>query len=222
TNSQTESLRRYFGLGSSEIVLMAGSTQHPEEQIALDAWEQLRRHWPQLRLLLVPRHQERFEPVAAMVRERGYSLIRRSRADSDVAGPQSVLLLDTIGELSACWGLADIAFVGGSFGSRGGQNMIEPAAYGAVIMFGPNTSNFRDVVRRFKEGDACLTLHSPDEFTTTVSQLLQDKELRQEMGERAQQIVIDQQGAVRRTTQLLAELVETPPVIALRLDSQAA
>ncbi|MCA9066877.1 MAG: 3-deoxy-D-manno-octulosonic acid transferase, partial [Planctomycetaceae bacterium] len=182
SNPRTLELREWFRLQDDEVVLMAGSTQDPEEEIALEAWDSLRHRWPNLRLLLVPRHRERFDAVATMVTSRGYSLIRRSSAQPDDADSQAVLLLDTIGELSACWGLADLAFVGGSFGRRGGQNMIEPAAYGAVIMFGPNTSNFRDVVRRFQEHNACLTLPAPADLRETVHQLLKEPELRTVLG----------------------------------------
>jgi 3-deoxy-D-manno-octulosonic-acid transferase len=91
--------------------------------------------------------------------ERASTLTRRSQLTSSIQPPSdAVILVDSIGELSACWGLADIAFVGGSFGNRGGQNMIEPAAFGAAVLFGPNTWNFRDIVRTFKESNACLQL----------------------------------------------------------------
>src|SRR4029077_12633296 len=80
-------------------------------------------------------------------------------ADDESSTP-AILLLDTLGELSACWGLATIAFVGGSLTSRGGQNMIEPAGYGAAVLFGPNTWNFKDVVELFLAHDAALVVHS--------------------------------------------------------------
>ncbi len=218
-NPKTQQLRELFGLSVDEIVLMAGSTQEPEEQLALDAWQQLREHHPNLRLILVPRHRERFEHVAGLVAASGATLLRRSVLGT-VAGPhpglapadRPVILLDSIGELSACWGLADIAFVGGSFGSRGGQNMIEPAAYGACILFGPNTWNFRDVVQSFRAASACVQLESPAELLPMVGKLVADCADRRRLGDAAQAVVLRQQGATFATAAMLAELVAASAV----------
>ena len=220
TNSKTETLRRIFGLKSGEWVFMAGSTQEPEEQLALESWMQLRNQHPNLRLILVPRHRERFEEVAALVLSRNLSLLRRSLVQDQTHqqtddNKKPVILLDTIGELSACWGLADVAFVGGSFGNRGGQNMMEPSAYGACVLFGPNTWNFRDVVERFREADGCIQLQSPDQLTSTVDQLLNDPARRHQLGRNAQKIVLQQQGATARTAELLHDVL-LPVTIPLR------
>src|SRR5690606_20883116 len=105
--------------------------------------------YPQLRLILVPRHPERFDEVARLLEQANLPWQRRSELrEPPAAGvvPPPILLVDTIGELGAWWGTATIGFVGGSFGDRGGQNMIEPAAYGVATCFGPNTRNFRDIV----------------------------------------------------------------------------
>ncbi|MBL8820495.1 MAG: 3-deoxy-D-manno-octulosonic acid transferase [Planctomyces sp.] len=212
---KTMQLRQMFGLADTEIVFMAGSTQDPEEALALDVWTALRNQWPELRLILVPRHRERFEAVASLVQSRDIPLLRRSQCDAsesqsllNIKAARPVILLDTIGELGACWGLADLAFVGGSFGNRGGQNMIEPAAYGAVILFGPNTSNFRDVVAAFRKAQACIEVSEPAQLQPTIERLLQDAKKRSELGRRAQDVVQQQQGATRRTVDLLVEMVD--------------
>ncbi len=207
SNPSTNALRQAFGIRPEELVFLAGSTQDPEEQICLQAWMQLREEFPQLRFISVPRHKERFEDVAAFIQKQNLPLYRRSSPE-DHSQPSSVVLLDTIGELSAAWGLADVAFIGGSFGNRGGQNMIEPAAYGAVIMFGPNTSNFRDVVALFKTENACIQLASPAELVTAIRQLLTDASHRRSLGLRAQQVVLEQQGAIRQTAQLLLQVAD--------------
>src|SRR6202043_3465728 len=102
--------------------------------------------FPQLRLIVVPRQKDRFEDVAALVQRSGMPCVRRTQLGTvAVPDPAPVILVDTIGELSAVWGLADVAFVGGSLdGKRGGQNMIEPAAYGAAVVFGPHVWNFKE------------------------------------------------------------------------------
>jgi len=207
-NPATDRLRQMFGLLQAETVFMAGSTQEPEEQLAIQAWLECRKRCPSLRLILVPRHRERFDEVAKLVGNSGINLVRRSLLQSDAQTDSSaVILLDTIGELSACWGLADIAFVGGSFGNRGGQNMIEPAAFGAAVLFGPNTRNFQDVVQAFKEAEACIQLQTPEELTPTLAQLLADPAKRQKLGAAAKNAVMSQTGTTVYTVTLLVEIL---------------
>jgi 3-deoxy-D-manno-octulosonic-acid transferase len=208
SNPATQRMRELFGLLSSETIFMAGSTQEPEEQLAIQAWLECRKQFPSLRLVLIPRHRERFDEVAQLVRRAGIELTRRSQLPSSTQpGSDAVILVDSIGELSACWGLADIAFVGGSFGNRGGQNMIEPAAFGAAVLFGPNTWNFRDVVRTCKDANACLQLNSPEELTPTLMRLLTDPAERQLLGTAAQAVVESQAGATVRTASLLVAIL---------------
>lgn len=200
-NPRTQELRQSFGLTGRETVLIAGSTQDPEERLALASYLELRHEFPELRLILVPRHKERFEEVAAMVAGQGISLARRSKLKdgSRTAPPEAVRLLDTLGELGACWGLGDIAFVGGSLTNRGGQNMIEPAAYGAAVTFGPNTWNFRDVVQMLTGEEAARVIATADDMTPVLRELLHDRMAAQRMGRRARELVLAQQGATVRT-----------------------
>ncbi|MGB0738507.1 MAG: 3-deoxy-D-manno-octulosonic acid transferase [Planctomycetaceae bacterium] len=208
-NAATIALRKALAIPTEARVLVCGSTQDPEEKLGIDAWQVLRRDFPDLYLILVPRHRERFDQVATTVTEAGHPLLRKSQAGSECSvgtGPETIRLLDTIGELGACWGLADFAFVGGSFGNRGGQNMIEPAAYGAAVMFGPNTRNFRDVVRILQEAEACIELQNEGQLLTTLQNLMQQPEQADSLGRMASAAVIRQQGATNRTTDLLLTL----------------
>lgn len=211
-NPATEEIARGFGLGDDEIVLIAGSTQSPEEQMALDAWSQLRAEHPGLRLILVPRHRERFDEVARLVTDGGHALIRRSESSGPDAtrSPEAVLLLDTLGELQDCWGLADIAFVGGSFGDRGGQNMIEPAAFGAAVLFGPNTWNFQDIVGRLLDQGGATVVPSTDDFRGFVQNLLADPDRRLQMGAAARECVVSQAGASAQTVAELIRVLNEP------------
>ncbi len=210
SNPETTALRTLFNIQPNDIVLIAGSTQDPEEQMAVDAWMELRNGRPDLRLILVPRHRERFNAVASMLQNQQIDCVRRSQMDSvdTNADRNSVILLDTIGELSACWGLADLAFVGGSFGSRQGQNMLEPAAYGAAVLFGPKTGNFRDIVKSLLAEKAAIVVPSPDQFVAELRQLLDDDIRRTEMENRASELVLRQQGAIGQTVELLAAVCE--------------
>lgn len=203
--ASTNRLRNLLGLGHDDAVFIAGSTQAPEEELAIAAYSDVRKLIPNLRLILVPRHPERFDEVARLVEHLGLPLHRRS-SDAPCTNSESVRLLDTLGELTACWGLADVAFVGGSLlNSRGGQNMLEPAAFGAAVLFGPNTWNFRAIVADLLERRAAIVVNSGEELTERVRQLLTDPVLRQSLGDSARDLVQRQQGAAIRTMDLLAE-----------------
>jgi 3-deoxy-D-manno-octulosonic-acid transferase len=118
--------------------------------------------------------------------------------------------VDTVGELSAWWGLCQVAFVGGSFGDRGGQNMIEPAAYGAAIAVGPNTKNFRDVVELLVARDAIRIVRDPQELAEFVRRCVLEKSWREGLGLRARHIVTAQTGATQRTVAGLAKVFTEP------------
>ncbi len=211
-NSKTTGLRELLGAFTEATLWLAGSTQAPEEQICLRVFQKLQRDHPQLLLLLVPRHPERFEEVARLLDESGACWQRRTAlvdARTAVANSQ-VLLIDSVGELGAWWGLADIGFVGGSFGDRGGQNMIEPAAYGVATCFGPNTRNFRDIVAALKAADAVHEVADEAALEHFVRRCLEEPAFAEQLGRQASDFVATQLGATARTVALLGELVDQP------------
>lgn len=214
-NYKTMQLARILGLEEvagemQPLVWVVGSTQEPEERWALDIYRRLKPNFPELRLVLVPRHAERFDAVARLVVQQKLPLLRRSEAEKskEFFELDSVILVDTLGELSSIWGLAHVAFVGGSLSKRGGQNMIEPAAFGVAVTFGPNTWNFKDIVDRLLEHEAAQVVRDPAEWEQVTHRLLGYAAEREEMGRRAQEFVLGQQGAADRTLQALAELLE--------------
>jgi len=216
-NPDTQRLARLAGIADDDMVLLAGSTQDPEESLALDSFEQLVKAHPQLRLILVPRHPERFDAVADLLNRRGVRWQRRSRLDADRADPGArVLLVDAVGELGAWWGAAQIAFVGGSLGQRGGQNMIEPSAYGAAVSFGPNTWNFRDVVAQLLAQQAAIVVKDGKQLTAFVRHCLDDPAYAAKLGGRARELVLQQQGAADRTIGLLNGLLNPIATSAVR------
>ncbi len=211
-NPATRRLARLAGIAAGDVVLLAGSTQEPEEALALQTYQQLREQHPRLRLILVPRHPDRFDEVARLLDNSGLPWQRRS-ALSDGPSPDSqsrILLVDAVGELRAWWGTAHIAFVGGSLGDRGGQNMLEPAAYGAAVCFGPNTWNFRQIVTLLLEAEAAVVIRSGSELTSFVRRTLEDAPFAAELGHRAQRLVERHLGATRRTVDLLVALSDNP------------
>ncbi|HQU46228.1 MAG TPA: 3-deoxy-D-manno-octulosonic acid transferase [Pirellulales bacterium] len=208
-NAATVRMRHLAGIADGDVVFLAGSTQQGEEEATLSAYGALAGEHPALRLVVVPRHPERFDAVAALLDRSGFDWQRRSRLDQEGARPTArVLLVDTIGELGAWWGTADIAFVGGSLGNRGGQNMIEPAAYGAAVCFGTNTRNFRDIVEQMLSARASAVVADAGELTEFVRRCLTDRSFADALGHRARRIVLSQLGATDRTFELLSPLVD--------------
>ena len=218
-NPHSQRLGKLAGFSPADVVFLAGSTQEPEEEVALAVYNELRGTWPNLRLMLVPRHPERFAAVARMLDQSGLPWRRRtelldvrstgfsrnpgeqppkggttngaSPAAHSVIGTGSagseprILLVDSVGELGAWWGTAKIAFVGGSLGNRGGQNMIEPAAYGAAVSFGPNTRNFRDIVAAMLRAEAAVVVHDRAELSAFLRRCLEEPGYAAALGGRA-------------------------------------
>ena len=153
------------------------------------------------------------EPVrrrlpATLLAKQNTTFVRRSELKEPVPDRDSIILVDSIGELNAVWGLSDIAFVGGSLDARrGGQNMIEPAAYGSAVVFGPHVWNFRETATRLAEAGAGLQIADAAALEEAVRRLLADPAERAQLGTRAQELVKSQQGATERTIVCLESLI---------------
>jgi 3-deoxy-D-manno-octulosonic-acid transferase len=204
-------LRRLLTIGEDEpVIWLAGSTHAPEESIVLGVFSRLRERFPYLRLILVPRHPDRFEEVARLVEQSGLSFVRRSRIEEPLAEMPAVVLLDSVGELGTAWGLAAVGFTGGSLdGKRGGQSMIEPAGYGVPCVFGPHVWNFKDAARRLVEVGGAVMVSDAHELEVELAKFIADPELRSRMGQAAQELVRRQQGATDRTLDAIDALL--PP-----------
>lgn len=221
TNPATENLRRLWGLTDSEFVFLAGSTQEPEEEMALNVFRHTLIDHPHTRLILVPRHPERFDVVAELLDQSGLAWQRRSQLDSSRLDKQTItdnsqesrsqrariLLVDVIGELGAWWGTTHAGFVGGSMVGRGGQNMIEPAGYGVATCFGPHISNFRDIVNLLLDAHAAVVVNNESQLQEFIQRCFQQPEFLEDLGSRAQQLVLEQQGATHRTLAHLLPLI---------------
>jgi 3-deoxy-D-manno-octulosonic-acid transferase len=213
-NALTRELRAELGLSHADLVFVAGSTMEGEEEAALAAYRAARRDHHGLRLVLVPRHVERFEAVARWLESEGETVLRRSRCGHGrppvADGRPPIVLVDTIGELGAVWGLADVAFVGGSLSpGRGGQNMMEPAAYGAAVLFGPHTSNFRETVDQLLSRNAARRVDGPHDLALRLREDLDDPENAAARGAAGRKFVLAQHGASGRTLHALDRLVES-------------
>ncbi len=200
-----EKLRQSFASENAGPILVCGSTVEDEEAPLLKAFENLRVSHPRAVMILAPRHPERFDTVAALIQQMGISSHRRSKWTGEpLAG--GVLLVDTIGELASLYGLADVAFVGGSLVPRGGHNIIEPAQHGVAVVTGNHTENFRDIVWLFQKRDA-VRIVGLAELPLTLMHLVDNDAERRALGRRAKETIESQRGATARTLQALQNLL---------------
>ncbi|MEZ7862089.1 MAG: lipid IV(A) 3-deoxy-D-manno-octulosonic acid transferase [Aeromonadaceae bacterium] len=183
-------------------VWIAASTHAGEDEQILAAMRQVHQQLPQSLLILVPRHPQRFDSVAALCQAEGLTLARRSRQET-ISGDIQVYLGDTMGEMPLLLQACDVAFVGGSLVPIGGHNLLEPASLGKPTLTGPHYFNFADVTRQLCDSKACEVVADADALSTSLITLLQDEEKRQQMGMQAFDVVAANQGAQAKT---LAEI----------------
>ena len=188
---------------------VAGSTVAGEEPMVLEAFREVRARVPAARLLIAPRHPERFAEVAALVEAAGHRVERRS-----TLGPAGwegdVLVLDTLGELARVYALATVVFVGGSLMPAGGHNILEAAVAGKPVVVGPHMENFQEIADEFQAEGAVSVVLSADELGREVAGLLADPARRAALGGAARAIVDRNRGALARTVDALAELLRSP------------
>ena len=199
-----QALAEVLGVGADDELLVAGCTMPGEEDLVLKAFGKTHKARPGIRLLLAPRHPERFDQVAAAVTASGWQCRRRSSGGPDGA---EVLLLDTIGELPVAYGLGIASFVGGSMVPTGGHNLLEPAVYGQPVLFGPHMENFAALAEEFLQADAATVVSDADELADAWMRLLSDDEQRDEMGSRARKVAFRDANAGRRTARVLSALL---------------
>lgn len=195
--------RRYLG---SRPVWTAGSTHEGEEDLVLDAHAVLERSVRGALLVLVPRHPQRFEGVAALLERRDVAFERRSRSET-VRPEAQVLLLDTMGELTAFYAASDAAFVGGSLVPVGGHNLLEPAVLGVPVLTGPHTRNGPEIARLLIEAGGALEVADGLALADAAGRLLADPALRERMGESARRFVEAHRGSLARLLALIEPLL---------------
>jgi len=186
--------------------VVAGSTHEGEENAVLSAFADARSVNPSARLLLAPRHPERFDAVAELCERRGWEVARKSRITSGEEKKHSspVVVLDSVGELLASYAAADIAFVGGSLAPKGGHNILEPALFGVPAVTGPHTGNFREITELFTRGDAVMTVGDESDLCRRMVEWATDPAPFAEMGERAKRLLETLRGASGRNATLVA------------------
>jgi 3-deoxy-D-manno-octulosonic-acid transferase len=206
--SETGRELRRSHLGSRPVWI-AGSTHAGEEEKVLAAHSELLLTNQDLLLLLVPRHPQRFESVAALLTRLGIGFDRRSDA-APVRPDAPVLLVDTVGELAALYAAADAAFVGGSLVPVGGHNLLEPAVLGVPVITGPHTANSKDIARRLIEQGGAVEVADPRALADAVRRLLHDPVARERIVRSAREFVDAHRGTVERLADLIDPLILAP------------
>jgi 3-deoxy-D-manno-octulosonic-acid transferase len=204
-------LLKQIGVPPDAQILVAGSTHDGEELLLAELAQRLRKSFPKLFLVIVPRHFERCKDIGQKFRSRGIKFIYRNEIFPAVQlRPNEVdcLLVNTTGELKFFYEPAEVVFIGKSLTAFGGQNPIEPAAQGKAVVFGPNMQNFTDITRAFLEKKAAVQVPSPEELERVIGELLGDAERRAALSRAALAVVAENLGAVNRTIEMILPHLE--------------
>lgn len=204
---QAEAMRTVWG---NRPVWVAASTHEGEEEIILNASKQVRAHFPELLLIIVPRHPERFDRAAALSRRAGFKTLRHSDNQPCSLAVQ-VLVVDAMGELPVYYATADVAFIGGSLVPHGGHNLLEPAALGRAVVTGPHFFNFTEITQRFLAAQAAMEVKDSRELAQVIKQLLGDPQRRSEMGQAGLALIQQSQGASQRLLNLIDRHIQHAP-----------
>lgn len=191
-------------------VILAGSTHEGEEELTASVFERLRNDFPELNMIIAPRHPERFRRVEDLVKAKGLGYVKRSELGIPGAEQKSIegkiVILDTIGELASAYGIADIAIIGGSFVNHGGHNPLEPAFWGKPVICGPHMENFPFIQDFYREGSAKKT--DAEGLYNVLRELIQSPEKRKAMGDKARGSYNEKSGAVNRAVEILERYIE--------------
>jgi 3-deoxy-D-manno-octulosonic-acid transferase len=204
-------LLQQLGVPEAARILVAGSTHAGEEALLAEQFHRLRERFPDLFLVLVPRHQERGKEVGRELEARGLKFAYRTELTVSRTWPANsvhCLVVNTTGELRFFYEHATVVFVGKSLLANGGQNPIEPAAFAKPVVFGPHMENFKDIVKAFLSHDAAVQVRDGEELERTLAELLADDGRREALGQKAAAVVRDNLGALDRTVEMIVESLD--------------
>ena len=207
TLKEKEDICRQMGLEHAYPVMVAGSTHNGEEDILLTALQQVRKSFPNIKLVIAPRDIMRVEELAGLVSSFGFVAISRTVLQKSHSERHDVVLLDTIGELGKIYSIGTIVFVGGSLVATGGHNILEPAAHGKPILVGPHMFNFKDTYALFSKREACITIDSATNLADKILYILNNEQLRLHMQNETLDIIEENRGAAKKSMIYLREIL---------------
>lgn len=200
--TQGKALKDTFG---TRLVFVASSTHHGEEEQVLEAFSIAKQKYPNLLLVLIPRHPDRFALVAQLLTNRNYQFVTRS-SKLPCTPDIDVILGDSMGEMALYYALADVAFVGGSLVPVGGHNMLEPALQGIATLTGPYYFNFKDITKLLQKVHGLQIVQNAEELAVQIEYLIEDSDMRKRFGQNAQNAVLQNRGAAQKVLDLLQTL----------------
>lgn len=207
---ELKQLRVQLGWGLDDLVILCGSTHAPEEEMLLKVCGQLDTAGQRMRVILVPRHAERVREMEKVCEDAHRTYVLKSKmADHAGSLAPEVLIVDTTGELSSLYAVADINIIGKSFYGVGGQNFLEAARFPHPIVVGPEMSNFKDTVTLFKSEGALIQVKDEHELSQVLQRLVRDQSLRVEIGEKACRVMTANRGAAYRQAEMIAQFLES-------------
>lgn len=211
SEEKAAALRRALDARERDWIFVAGSTHAGEEEAVLETFAQLRRKYDNVRLILVPRHINRAAEVEKAIADKGFPRIRKTAMDAGAFNKEilrdAVILVDTMGELLAFYGLASAAFVGGSLTDRGGHNMLEPAALGVPTIFGPHVKNFQDSADLLLKADGAKMVRDARELFATLDFLRDNPGKSADIALRGREAVLKMRGATQKTFEKLEAIL---------------
>jgi 3-deoxy-D-manno-octulosonic-acid transferase len=209
TVEENEGIYQDLDIRPGQNIFIAGSTHKGEEELIVSVFQELKNKVPDLIMILAPRHPERFDDVALLLKQTGVDFIRKTELAS-MSGhyTQSVILLDTIGELAKIYSVGTIIYIGGSLVPVGGHNVLEPAVFSKPVLFGNYMGNFAEIASILIEKDAAIQVSNTDEFAEQALALLNNPALGRQIGESAFAVIRENSGAVKRSVEILKQFMD--------------
>lgn len=205
-----------FKIERSQPVLVVGSTHPDEEKQLIPAYKELKSEFEDLVMILAPRHVKRTDEIEKLYKQAGINIVRRTEIEERNPEEESVILLNTIGELAQIYSVADLVFIGGSLIEKGGHNILEPAAHGKLVFFGPHMFNFKANTRLVLKHGVGIQVEDVKELTKKMLYYLRNREELKEKGEQALQMIENNKGASVRNAELAEKLLQEDKVLNFR------
>lgn len=205
-------LAKLFHINDDDLVLIGGSTHEGEEEILIRVVERLNKTYPNLKLILAPRHIERTRDVSRLIEKMGFVPVRKTEVEHShykwLNTKKTIILIDTVGDLEKMYSLSDYVFVGKSLVPSGGQNMMEPAGLGKPVVFGPHTFNFKEEADLLLKNNAAKVAKTEDELFETIEAFIRNPDAAEEMGLKAQKVVNEKRGATNRNIEIIKNIIK--------------
>ncbi|GAB6099426.1 hypothetical protein JCM16358_13050 [Halanaerocella petrolearia] len=213
-----EEIYQEYKLDPNQPILVAGSTHDDEEEQLISLYQRLKEEEPDLVFILAPRYVERADEIEELYNQAGIETVQRSSIEDRDASRESVIIVDTIGELAQLYGIGDLVFVGGSLIERGGHNLLEPALQGKLVFFGPHMFNFKDSTRLLLKHQVGVQVEGVEQLTEEMLYYLTNQEELRAKSRQAIEMIEENQGAAKRNIELASELLK-PKILIVRLSA---